>query len=471
MSTAPLFDDASLDVRRCTPDTSAGRAVVVDGVPYTFGQIAQLVDGAIGSWPVHPARLRAPVALHAAPTLSGLVHFYAALSLNVPCLLVHPRYSPRQVQDVIEMAGAHAYFNGEEWSPTHATHRQVHDRASLLLTTSGSTGALKIVQHSHATLCAAARSSSLNLPFQANDRWLLSLPYAHVGGVSILIRCLLARKPVIVAHGSFADPAFISCVEQLGCTLYSLVPTQLHDLVSYCEHAQRRPRMLRHVLVGGAPAALRLRRLAYKHGLKPLFTYGMTEAGSQITTQRPSASDHEPQTLDAGHPLPGVVVRVDDQQRLSIRSPSLMLGYLGHPPLRDPEDAEPPWLMTNDRALLHGDGRVQILGRTDHVLITGGENVDPEWVEQILTEHPAVDEVAVCGLPDPRWGQRLVALVVAGKRAQQDDLKQELRAFAQLHLPQFAVFKELWFVEHLPKLGIGKLDRRGVLKLAQGLQS
>jgi O-succinylbenzoic acid--CoA ligase len=466
-----LVDDASLDIRRCSLDEQRDLAVVVEGVPYTFGDIAQRVEHALRSWPVHAGRARAPVALYAAPTLNGLVHFYAALALNVPCVLVHPRFSPRQVRGVVQSAGAHAYFNGQEWSLTHAVEQQLHERASLLLTTSGSTGAFKIVQHGHATLQAAARASSLNLPLEAADRWLLSLPYAHVGGVSILIRCLLARRPVVVAYGSFADPAFIHSVNQQGCTLYSLVPTQLHDLVSSCASTRGRPPLLRHVLVGGAPAALRLRRLAHKHGLRPLFTYGMTEAGSQITTQRPVPTNHEPDLLDAGHPLPGVDVRVDAQQRLSIRTPSLMLGYLGEAPLWTPGDAEPPWLMTNDRAVLHSDGRVQILGRTDHLLITGGENVDPEWVEQVLAEHPWVHEVAICGLPDPRWGERLVALVVPTGEAQTERLKQDLREFAQSQLPPFAVFKDLWVVEQLPKLGIGKLDRKQVLQVALKMRS
>jgi len=465
-------DDAPLDLRLCSAGVDEQCALVVDAVPYTFRALSQLIDQALASWPVHPEQPRAPVALRAVPTLRGLVHFYAALALDAPCLLIHPRFSPRQVADLIDTAGARAYFDGETWTATTAAQVEgVHPQAALLLATSGTTGQYKLVQHSHATLRAAARMSACNLPFADSDRWLLSLPYAHVGGVSVLVRCLLARKPVVVAHGSFADPAFIQAVEQQGCSLYSLVPTQLHDLLSYCQRWGTRPKGLRHVLVGGAPATLRLRRLAHEHGLRALFTYGMTEAGSQITTQRPDATLAEPQALDAGYALDGVDLRLDEKRRLWVRSPSLMLGYLGDPALRSSATAEPPWFMTNDRAIIHPDGRVQILGRTDHLLITGGENVDPEWVEQILGEHPWVQEVAVCGLPDPRWGERLVALVVPSADAPMDRLTSDLQSFGRQHLPPFALFKELRVVARLPRLGIGKLDRTAALAMAQALES
>lgn len=460
---------SSLDIRERWTDQLDLPALIVDGETWSFRSMIDRVGAALQRWPA------GPVALWCAPTIESLTHFYAALAANRPTLLLHPRWSPTQTHEATQAVGARAWFDGTGWIPLEPRAPvELHPRASLLLSTSGSTGAFKIVQHAHATLFASAQSTIAHLPFEPNDRWLLSLPYAHVGGASLLIRCLVAQVPVVVARGSFADPDFIEHIDGLGCSLYSQVPTQLRDLVTYCERLGRRPRLLRRVLVGGAPAPLALRRRAWTWRLGAIYTYGMTEAGSQITTQESTAADEEPRATDVGRPLANVEIDIDPDRRLRVRGPNLMLGYVGSPALREDESGDPPWFTTSDRARLDDDGRLEILGRVDDVLITGGENVDPQSVELILAGAPGVGEVAICGVPDERWGQRLVALVVpSAAHANQASVRctppraslDEILHFARANLPTFAVPKAVVFVTALPRLGIGKLDRKRLPEL------
>ena len=321
------------------------------------------------------------------------------------------------------------------------------------------------MQHSAATLVAAARASAANLPLSEADRWLLSLPYAHIGGLSVLIRCLLAKVPVIVDSGSFSDADFLRRIDAEGASLYSLVPTQLYDLVSALTDGDRKQWALRWILVGGAPTPLRLREAARRIGLRVLFTYGLTEAGSQVCTQRPGDIDLPVEEADVGYPLPQMQLRLNGEQRVQIRGPNLMLGYVGEPKSRDEEG----WFTTSDRGRFTERGSLCLLGRSDHLIISGGENVDPQWVEQILLGCHGLLEVAVLGIPHPRWGQEVVALV-ALEAGPADEVLARLEEHARTQLPRFAAPKRYIVVPALPKIGIGKLDRAALPHLFQTAQ-
>jgi O-succinylbenzoic acid--CoA ligase len=190
-------------------------------------------------------------------------------------------------------------------------------------------------------------------------------------------------------------------------------------------------------------------------------TYGMTETGSGVVYD--------------GRPLDGVEVRIGDAPgaghagEILLHGPMLLRAYRdGTSPL----DGD-GWLATGDAGRLTHDGRLEVLGRLSDLVITGGENVWPSAVEAVLARHPAIGEVAVAGLPDPEWGERLVAFVVvqpasaASPMAAPAPVLDELRELVSGELGPWAAPKELVLVEALPRTAIGKIRRSGLAALAQ----
>lgn len=323
---------------------------------------------------------------------------------------------------------------------------------ALVVFTSGSTGTPKGVCLTADALEAAAAMSAWNLGWRDDDRWLLNLPLAHVGGLSILTRCLLARRTICLS-----DAPTMDAMREHRITLASLVPTQLTRLVE-AVRARRGTALphLRAILVGGGATAPSLARAARAAGLPILLTWGATEAGSQVATQHPSVarSLEERDLTTVGTPLAGISVRISDG-RAYVRSPGQMLAY--HPVAVHPSPIDKEgWLRTNDR-VEWDEGQLRVLGRDDDVIISGGENVSPLAVEAVLAQHPAVLEVAVAGIPDARWGAVLAAAIVW-----RDAIPDDFDAWCRARLGAWQRPRHVITVQRLPTNPNGKRDRTAV---------
>ncbi len=301
----------------------------------------------------------------------------------------------------------------------------VLDGDALVVATSGSTGEPKGVIHTHASVAASAHATNAGVGTDpATDRWLCSLPLAHVAGLSVVTRALASGTPLEV-HGGF-DAAAVTDAAHRGATLTTLVPTAL---------ARIDPSIFRRIVVGGTapPATL---------PANAVVSYGLTETGSAICYD--------------GRPLEGAEVDVVDGEVL-VRGSMVLRAYRGDDPEgRDPRDAD-GWFHTADGGSWDGDGRLVVHGRRGHMIITGGENVWPHAVEQAVALHPGVAEVAVIGRPDPTWGQRVVAVVVAADPARPPSLD-DIRAAVKLRLPAYAAPHEVELRETLPRTPIGKVQ-------------
>lgn len=400
------------------------------------------------------------VALVATPTRESVSAFFAALDARHPVLLLHPRLPQEKRRRSMERVGASALWDGSSWERTELPPSAIAtpDGAAVFLETSGSTGEPKLVLHTRASLRSAAEASASNLGWaEAGDRWLLSLPFSHVGGLSILLRCFLGRQTTVIAPLHTADPTQArALLEALDISLVSLVPTQLHRLL--LDARFRFPAQVRAVLIGGAKLTSALRRRAEARDVPLVSTYGMTEFCSQITTERPGEPGE-----GVGLPLPGTEVRISETGRILVRGPTACLGYFGLP---SPFD-EDGWFLTSDRGRFDERGHLHVLGRTDHMIITGGENVHPEMIEAELLAEPSVREAAVLGLPDEDWGERVIAAIVPHEPSTtapdfspfQSSFARELDHSLRSRLPSYALPKCYVLVRELPLLGIGKLDR------------
>jgi o-succinylbenzoate---CoA ligase len=301
---------------------------------------------------------------------------------------------------------------------------------AAVVATSGTGGLPKLVELDAAAIRAAAHAVSAALDAGPGDRWLCCLPLHGVAGLAILARALHGGLPVEV-HERF-DPDRVAAAAGRA-TLVSLVPAMLPPLRAAGADLGR----FRRVLLGGGPIPAELQ------GGPLVRTYGLTETVGGVV--------HD------GHPLEGVELRLDAGEIL-VRGPMLFRGYRDDP-ARTAAALRGGWLRTGDLGRLDPGPRLVVLGRRDDLIVSGGVNVHPAEVEAVLATHPAVAEVGVRGLPDPRWGQRVAAWVVPRDPAAPPTLA-ELRAYALERLAAAKAPRELLLVPSLPRGPSGKLLRR-----------
>lgn len=296
------------------------------------------------------------------------------------------------------------------------------DRPATIVFTSGSSGRAKAALHTFGNHYFSALGSNENIRLDAGDVWLHSLPLFHVGGLSILFRCLLAGATLLLP-----DPGSTIGRAAPGATHVSLVATQLRRLLS--EGGADLPG-LKAVLLGGGPVSEGLVVEAYRRGLPIHTSYGLTETASQATTTRPGADLEELRTSGAALPYREVAVAGDGE--VLVRGETLFAGYVERGKLVRSFEAD-GWFRTKDLGRLDEEGRLSILGRKDNLFISGGENVQPEGVEEEIRRFASVEDAVVVPVPDEEFGVRPVAFVKGG--ASPD----ELRRFLELSLPRFAV--------------------------------
>ncbi len=460
----------SLSVLDAAAEAPEQIALIIGDRAITFAELALRVARRI-EWLDGSGALSTdgpPIALVGSSDQGTLELVYALVALGQPVALIHPRLTPLERRAVIEivcpaltlvMPPAAPEESERALFPTTAARRIVDGESCLaIVTTSGTTGRPKGVVLSRRAFVAAASASAQNLGWQQDDRWLLGLPIAHVGGLSILTRCLIARRPMVVpaevaAGGRLDVEAMIRTIDRARVTLLSLVPTQLERLLDRTPPWSP-PAHLRAVLLGGAGARPALLVRAADRGVPTLTTYGMTEACSQVTTQRPGTINRG--QLGAGAPLPGVEVRIVDGA-IQVRGPTLLSGYL-------PDPSAPPtdrdgWLATDDLGRFDESGCLHVLGRRSDLVITGGENVHPAEVEAVLEECPGVAAACVFGVPDDTWGELVgVAIVPSGDGGPSDAA---LAGFARARLSPHRRPRLVAHVEELVTTATGKVDRAG----------
>jgi malonyl-CoA/methylmalonyl-CoA synthetase len=327
--------------------------------------------------------------------------------------------------------------------------RATVDDPALLIYTSGTTGPPKGVPLTHGNLLASANAVNLAWRWEVEDRLALALPLFHVHGLGVGLNGSLCAGAAVTLASRF-DPAWIAERAEQGATLFFGVPTMYQRLVR-SGHAERL-RDLRLLVSGSAPLPAALaEELERRTGQLPLERYGMTE--TVMLTSNPYDGPRKPGTV--GLPLPGVDVRLTGSGEVEVRGPNVITGYYERPDA-DAEAFTPDgWFRTGDVAEYDEDGYLCLVGRSKELIITGGYNVYPREVEEVLAAHPDVREVAVIGRPSERWGEEVTAVVVAERPVEGE----RLREYAAGQLAAYKVPKRVEFADELPRNAMGKVVR------------
>ncbi len=326
--------------------------------------------------------------------------------------------------------------------PSH--QRPVDPATAVVIATSGSSGEPKGV-----LLCADALRASATATVDrlgGTGRWLLALPTHHVAGIQVIVRSLLAdtRAVALDTRGGFRPERF----RTHGCRYTALVPTQLSRLLDAGCAALRD---FDAVLLGGAATPAALLERARAAGVRVVTTYGMSETAGGCVYD--------------GRPLRDVAVRLDPDGRIELAGPMLARGYRDAPGATAAAFAD-GWFRTGDLGRIDGPetNRVEVLGRADDLILTGGEKVAPALVERVLLAQPGITDACVVGLPDAEWGQ-LVAAAVVAPDASAETVADELQAAVRAELGAPAVPRRVRVVPALPLRGMGKADREAVRRL------
>lgn len=344
---------------------------------------------------------------------------------------------------------------------------QLQNTAGIIFT-SGTSGQPKGVTLTYENFLWSALASANRLGTLPADGWLCCLPLYHVGGLSIIQRCCLYGTTAILQNG-FDLAKIQQAFDTASVTLISLVPTMLYRMIN---EGVKFPSSLRLILLGGAAASPELIEKCQALNLPIAPTYGLTEACSQVATMLPTGAFQKPGSVakpllfssvdilnSAGNPCEPY-----EYGDIVVQGPTVMTGYW--------ENAEATHkairargLYTGDIGYLDSDGDIWVVQRRTDLIVSGGENIYPAEIENVLRKHPAVADCCAIGIADAEWGQVVGAAVTfqAGMSTDATDLE----AFCRQALAGYKIPRRWRFVDQLPQNATGKIQRNAVAALFQ----
>ena len=346
-----------------------------------------------------------------------------------------------------------------------ATVERAGDDLACLLYSSGTTGVPKGIMLSHDNLLSNARTLVEAWGFSAQDRLFHCLPIFHVHGLFVALGCILLTGGSMRWAAGFSPEAAKAHLPE--CTTMMGVPTYYTRLLADPQFGREHCSTIRLFTSGSAPLLVEtFNEFEQRTGHRILERYGMTETG--MNTSNPLDGERKPGTV--GRPLPGVEVRVVDDAgepvpadkvgNLQVRGENVFKGYWRMPEKTREDFREGGWFDTGDQAMLGPDGYVSIVGRSKDMVITGGLNVYPKEVEDVIDGFKGVKESAIIGVPHPDFGEAVVAVVVAQSGQAADPAA--IIDYAKAQLANFKVPKHVELVDALPRNTMGKVQKKAL---------
>lgn len=432
-----------------------------------------------------------PLLIHA-PSSEKLVFLLsAAFLLKIPVMVLHHDTTEQELESVLQQVSAKVIYSEfnynserlsnldkidipdsflteeESWKPDLFSLSGPESVAGLFLT-SGSTGTPKIVPVKRRQIFVAANSSAQNFKPGKNKYWLLCLPLNHVGGINVIYRSILYQSGIYLTH-SFDEVKIRELLySNKNFEVASMVPTMLEQLME--DKFFRVHFGFKAILLGGGPISVQFIDKAITRGLPIVTSYGMTETCAQIAANpllQPSGA-YIPKT-SVGKPFSpnkveirdenGKNVSVNESGQVWLKGPQVFDGYLDENLNKNAFD-DKEWFNTGDFGHLNRKGHLFIESRRTDLIITGGENVSPAEVESALNRCKDVSEAGVIGVPDKKWGQKVVAYFVPSNNSfDVNGIKQELKST----LKGFQTPKEFIPIAKLPKTDTLKVQRKKLI--------
>lgn len=444
---------------------------------------------------------RNPLLIVADSSLESVFLIAACFLLKIPVVPLHPetnRYELKKVLDQVQPCAVYSrelnipdllsgipeirvqreMFTGEDDPDEDLISLSGPGSTAGYFLTSGSTGAPKIVPVKRRQVLFAADSSAKNFKPSNNRYWLLCLPLNHVGGITVIYRSLLYHSAIYLMS-KFDVPKIRELLHHdESFEVASMVPTMLVELMEdpfFRVHFD-----FKAILLGGGPISMELINQSLTRGLPIVCSYGMTETCAQIAANpmlQPSGmyipkksvgSVFEPNMIqirnEENRPLP-----YNESGYIWLKGPQVFDGYLDESINQTFFDDE-GWFKTGDYGHLNRKGQLFIENRRTDLIVTGGENVNPTEVEQVLNSLQGIKESAVVGIPDKKWGQKVTAFLVL--ESYNGDLdKKEIERGLKESLRGFKIPKEFIIIDKLPKTSTYKIKRARLIELYKRAQN
>ena len=463
---------------------------------YSYGDVFTLTIAAAKRLAPH-LRGESRIALWAENSVSMAIHLFALSALGIETVLLNTNLTNREITEQMESTGVRTLLMSEKmthiWraqkiaddieitdvSTYEYSHNQVdrqylcfstcidtdfkaispmHNDENLdwnpsdekvfcIINTSATTGKFKSVPVRWLQIEAHVKASANVLGVGEHDNWLVVLPMFHVSGLSIILRTLYNGTRAIIRE-KFSEQVVLEALETEDVTMVSLVPTVLQRIVERIQAPT-----LRAILLGGEFIPMPLLQECVQRNLPVYKTYGMSETFAQSTTF--SIQEHPNKLASVGYPLQGVTIEIrnPDEEGVGevwLLSPMLMKGYLNKQPIQGAFN-------TDDIGYVDEDGFLYLLNRRKDIIISGGENIYPKEIEDVLYGMNGILECAVIPVSDPKWGQVPVLCVVTNRS--EEDISQYLLS----RLAKYKVPKRMIYFDALPKNSMGKILRQDLI--------
>jgi O-succinylbenzoic acid--CoA ligase len=438
------LDDWLAQRSQSCPDRTA---LVADGAEMSYAELEAEATWVARRLAAQGVRRGSVVAVTMHPRREQVVLAQALMKVGAVLLPLSPRLTAAEraaivaaEEPIVDLDDPGELTQTEADLPLLGEHDMDAPCARVL--TSGSSGTPKPVGLTYGNFLWNAVGSAFNIGVDPADRWLCCVPLSHIAGLGIVMRSTIYGTAAVV-HDGFEVDAVAAALREDRISVVSLVTTMLVRLLDAGADLSG-PRA---ILVGGGPVPEEPLAEALAKGATVVQTYGLTETCSQVTTLAPA--DARRKLGSAGRPLLTTHLRIENEEIL-VQGPTIAPGCA---------DAD-GWLHTGDLGRIDEEGFLYVHDRIDDLIVSGGENVVPAEVEEVLLRHPAVADAAVVGREDPEWQQAVTAVVVieAGAAATAD----ELRRHCAESLAGFKVPKRIELASALPRTPSGKLMRRAL---------
>jgi len=362
-------------------------------------------------------------------------------------------------------AGATQFENLFSGPETHVTGQALPDDVAVIFYTSGTTGHPKGAMLTHRNLYTNALATAETYEYEANDVVVFGMPMFHSSGQTNAMNAAFSRGACLVMIPRFSPDEVFDAFAEYPVSVFIGVPTMYHQILYHPKADRFAEGKLRVCIVGAAAMPEKLfTAVAEKYGVPITEGYGLSEGGPVIS--------HNPiqgvkKIGSIGIPIPGISAQVVDSEdnplppgqvgELVVQGPNVMKGYLNQPDA-SAEALKGGWLHTGDLAKIDEDGYIFIVDRKKDMILTGGFNIYPREVEEVLYAHPSVSEVAVIGLSDEEKGELATAFVILKK--DHTSTEEEINAFCRERMAVYKAPRKVIFVDELPRNASGKILKR-----------